>query len=194
MTVVQWLKRPLSDPDLLDDRLNTIEFLLELRNTELRKNLSKAIHGLADTTRIINRIQQNRHSVDDWVNLVRSCRAAQEVWVLLRDAVATIDHRERVPPLFDDIMTAFNPRTLDWIAHKIVGTLDLKSSEQQGRFIISSGHHRDLDGLKHHYEGMNNFLNQIALNEGTKLFQCQSLFANLDLRVVFYVRHCLLLQ
>ena len=29
----QWLKRPLSDCDLIDDRLNTIEFLLHLRHS-----------------------------------------------------------------------------------------------------------------------------------------------------------------
>jgi DNA mismatch repair ATPase MutS len=65
----QWLIRPVNSKELIEDRLDTIEFLLDIKNSELRSALSTAVKAMHDTERIVNRIQSMRSSVTDWQNL-----------------------------------------------------------------------------------------------------------------------------
>ena len=59
---------------------------------------------------------------------------------------------------------------LEFCMYRISSTIDIEASKMQGRFIAKAGCHGDLDELKYHYEGMNDFLNQVALEEGNALF------------------------
>lgn len=101
----QWLIRPVNSPDLIEDRLDTIEFLVDVRNKELRSNLHSSIKQLCDTERIVTRIQRLSASANDWGNLVKSCTAARQIWYQLE----RVSRRGDTPPLLKNVTEAWNP-------------------------------------------------------------------------------------
>jgi DNA mismatch repair ATPase MutS len=101
----QWLIRPVNSPDLIEDRLDTIEFLVDIRHKELRNSLHSSIKQLCDTERIVTRIQRLSASANDWGNLVKSCTAARQIWYQLE----RVSRRQDTPPLLKNVIEAWNP-------------------------------------------------------------------------------------
>jgi DNA mismatch repair ATPase MutS len=101
----QWLVRPVNSQELIEDRLDTIEFLVDIRNKELRNNLHSSIKQMCDTERIVTRIQRMSASANDWANLVKSCTAAQQIWHQLERMSRNAD----APPLLKNVTEAWNP-------------------------------------------------------------------------------------
>ena len=118
----QWLIRPVNSPDLIEDRLDTIEFLVDSRHKELRSNLHSSIKQLCDTERIVTRIQRLSASANDWGNLVKSCTAARQIWYQLE----RVSRREDTPPLLKNITEAWNPDVSTAMLHAPSGTTYLQ--------------------------------------------------------------------
>ena len=130
----QWLVRPVNSQELIDDRLDTIEFLLDVKNKELRGYLHRSVKAMRDTERIVTRIQRLSASPGDWKNLAESCRSAQEIWHEL-DQLSR-GRSDTMPPLLKIITDAWDPKMLEYIVTTISDTLDLRASKKAGRFII----------------------------------------------------------
>ena len=59
-----WLVRPISCPELIEERQNSIEFLMDPSFKELRLRLRASVKAMKDTEKLMTRIQNLRSTAN----------------------------------------------------------------------------------------------------------------------------------
>ena len=60
-----WLVRPISCPELIEERQNSIEFLMDPSFKELRLRLRASVKAMKDTEKLMTRIQNLRSTANE---------------------------------------------------------------------------------------------------------------------------------
>eukprot|EP01052_Picozoa_sp_SAG31_P020610 SAG31_NODE_1558_length_7885_cov_2.567300_6_plen_165_part_00 len=153
----------------------------ELEKSAGKTHPSRSFHACAQSCAGVHVGTPN-----DWNNLLNSCQAALDIRSILQQLInCKVDWYPRV---FEDILATWDSPGLEFCAQRIRSTIDIKESKSQGRYVIINGCHRALDELKYHFQGMNDFLNQVALEQGNqlslKMNQCIADVSKMDLKVI----------
>ncbi|MFP9191910.1 DNA mismatch repair protein MutS [Natronosalvus vescus] len=135
-TLRDWLRRPLLEPDRIDDRLDAVESLTQDPRT--RDSIQEALRGVYDLERLIGRISRERANARD----LRSLRDTLATVPAIRDAIDGVDCdrltriREALDPL-EDVRRLIDRAIVTDPPHEIT----------EGE-IIADGYDDDLDSLR----------------------------------------------
>ncbi len=139
------LARPLYQPDAINARLDTIEWLLPKR--DVRDTLRHLMRSLSDQARALSRLSLNRGSARDLCVIAQALHIGESLANHLNDARHQVEIDPKAPQEIDDIIAALVPslqlsQLRDKLGRALVEEPPLKLSD--GGFI-RPGFNADLD-------------------------------------------------
>jgi DNA mismatch repair protein MutS len=167
----QWLLEPLQDTQLIAERQNRIQFLMQQSpdaSEALCSALVKQIRGLADVERIASRISLQSAKPRDLLALRESLRRLPDLQASLLDASisqsTSQSHDDLVHQLFDKTLQAMQPppELLDTLTKALSDTPPVLLRDGG---VIAEGFNADLDELRHIQTGSGQFLIQLEARE-----------------------------
>lgn len=157
----QWLLAPLSDPSLIESRLDTIDHLWVWMDNEVSEKLKFHLRHARDLRLALTRINTNTAPCKDWSNLKETCTAALRLRELFLKEFAPLT---APPHLFVRIMNT-DPEPLSLVSHLITECLDLKTPTSDKKPQIRGGVDAELDRLRSVMADLNGFLDEVAKSE-----------------------------
>jgi DNA mismatch repair protein MutS len=139
------LARPLYQPDAINARLDTIDWLLPKR--DVRENLRHLMRSLSDQARALSRLSLNRGSARDLCVIASALHIGEALANHLNDARHLVEIDPKAPQEIDDIIAALVPslplsQLRDKLERALIEEPPLKLSD--GGFI-RPGFNADLD-------------------------------------------------
>ncbi|KAJ4394254.1 hypothetical protein N0V93_003471 [Gnomoniopsis smithogilvyi] len=180
----QMFLRPSVDLDLIHERQRTIAVFLRPENN------ADIIH-ICKTLRKVKNIKNHILQLKSGVNLPGGPAAAQRsTWATLQAFSAyTIDLREAVRKLkgaerlaiTSAVVDGVSPNVLRRVGERIATTIDFQQSKEARRMCVLPDVDPQLDELKRNYDGLENFLNDVAAH----------LIAEIPEWARLYVKNCI---
>jgi DNA mismatch repair protein MutS len=163
----QWLLEPLQDAQLITERQNRIQFLIQQdasASESLCFALVKQIRGLADVERIASRISLQSAKPRDLLALRESLRRLPELQSSLFNPLRHLGHDDLVHQLFSKTLAALQPppELLDTLSKALSDTPPVLLRDGG---VIAEGFNADLDELRHIQTGSGQFLIQLEARE-----------------------------
>ena len=143
--------RPTSDRDVLENRLNTIEFLLKPDTIEVVTSLTDCLRKIKNVAIIIKKLNGSPLSTKDWKNLYQS----------IHNSIKIAEISSRQPPsinIFSDIASCLDPK-LYRVAHFMMRTIDFDTGS------VNHGVDDALDELKRKFNGLPDLMLKVANEE-----------------------------
>lgn len=156
-----WFLRPLRDQAVLKQRHDAVSFFITPRNIEIVSALSDNLKHVKDIQRVLSRMQQSQASIGDWQALYRTTYHAISIGDLCKSQSQSIDIFKKVSLKFGE--------ELHRIANLISKIVDFDEMGIQNRFVVNPNVDEDLDEKKRRYNGLPDFMTQVAKEELNRL-------------------------
>ncbi|XP_064626771.1 mutS protein homolog 5-like [Lineus longissimus] len=156
-----WFMRPIRNPVLLAERLDAVEFFANSRNIEMTNSLHNCLKHIKNVPRILTRMRKAQASVGDWQALYKTAYNAVYIGDIARAQPNGV-------AIFKKIADAFT-EDLNKIASLINKIVDFEESAMQNRFVVKPNVDPELDQKKRTYNGLPDFMTQVAKSELEKL-------------------------
>lgn len=160
-TLKQWLLAPLSDPSLIEARLDTIDHLWVWVDEELSKQLDFHLRHARDLRRSLALINTDTASCNHWTHLKEACVAALRI----RELITTEFSRLVQPPELVSRILKCDEKPLMLVSHLIIETLDVSNPSSDKKPQIRGGVDLELDRLRGIMTDLNGFLDTVAQSE-----------------------------
>ncbi|XP_021941355.1 mutS protein homolog 5-like, partial [Zootermopsis nevadensis] len=148
---------PSRDTDLLNSRLDVVQFCVEPKNEEIVKNMLNCLKNIKSITRILSRLTRLSASVREWKSLHKTIYYG----IMLGNICEAIVSKAK---LFTEIVGCITEemRQIDYCINRIV---DFKEAEVQNTFVVKLGVDEDLDRLKQNCGGIPDLMSSVAQEE-----------------------------
>ncbi|VDI65653.1 DNA mismatch repair protein MSH5 [Mytilus galloprovincialis] len=156
-----WFLRPLRDQSVLKQRHDAVSFFITPRNIEIVSALSDNLNNVKDIQKVLSRMQQSQASIGDWQALYRTTYHAISIGDLCKSQSHSIDIFKKVSLKFGE--------ELHRIANLISKIVDFDEMSVQNRFVVNPNVDEDLDEKKRRYNGLPDFMTQVAKEELNRL-------------------------
>eukprot|EP00898_Chlorokybus_atmophyticus_P000112 jgi/Chlat1/1100/Chrsp110S00058 len=143
----QWFLRPVADIDLIEDRLDTVAFLMKA--PDLVEALKDCLHHVRDVPRILNRFRSasSRSIARDWAQLLEVARDINDDLVQVHDLINDVIDFEQAAGEGEDTVIAYGLcEELDELKHLYAGLPDFLGQVAQLEM------ERLPSKLRHHYQ------------------------------------------
>ncbi|UYV80047.1 msh-5 [Cordylochernes scorpioides] len=168
----RWFLHPVRNIEMINQRLMCIEYLLHHNNQDLIASLTDGLKNIKYIGRIISKMRTSQASIKEWSSLYKTIHNI----IIIHDI-------SRIQPqkyyIFDKIKTTFSPDLLR-IANLISNIVDFEESSNHNRFIVKPGFDETLDDKKRTYNGLPDFMTNVARKELNNLShdiqQCSVLY------------------
>ncbi|KAI4752933.1 hypothetical protein E4T52_14463 [Aureobasidium sp. EXF-3400] len=182
----QYFLRPSTNMDVINERLDTINFLLRAENSEqmetLIKNLSKIKNMRTVMIKLRKGISDSGVSKRGPPNFIWSgIRLFAYHALQIKDCFQEVIGVERLA-IRNKVLEQFHGVQLAEVGKSITEVIDFELSRDEGRNVVRQGVDHDLDELKRTYEGLESLLIQVAQHVAQSV--PASLHANIN--VVFF--------
>ncbi|KAG9944714.1 hypothetical protein KCU85_g7785, partial [Aureobasidium melanogenum] len=162
----QYFLRPSINMDVINERLDTISFLLRAENSEqmetLIKNLSKIKNMRTVMIKLRKGISDAGVSKRGPPNFIWSgIRLFAYHALQIKDCFQEVIGGERLA-IRNKVMEQFHGVQLAEVGKSITEVIDFELSRDEGRNVVRQGVDHDLDELKRTYEGLESLLIQVA--------------------------------
>ena len=149
----RWIREPLNNASLINDRLDAVEFLLD--NVIIRNNIKEHLKQIYDFERLAGRIATGRANARDLVALAASCRVLPEIKLELEsvDSALLEQLNDRIYPL-EDIFNVIDAGIVD----------DPPFTIKEGG-LIRAGYSSELDNLKDSISEAQNWIASLESKE-----------------------------
>jgi DNA mismatch repair protein MSH5 len=175
-----WILRPLIKADEIALRTEGVRFFASPGNTGLVGDFHKLLRQVKDVPRMMLRLRQASSSVLDWLNLALTFKALDEI----RHIVCQMQDDE-LPRILAQVQHSFSDKCHN--LHRLLeNVVDFPESKLQRRLVVLEGVDEDLDEEKRCYEGLGDFLEEVARQEVDDLGEPDSGEVDLSLSVVFF--------
>lgn len=152
----RWLILPLKDLKKIEERLDTVTFLI--KETDLRKQLETLIKQSGDVERLVSKIPLKKINPREVVQLAKGLKCAATV----KSALEKVDN-----PYLQRLSNAINP--CPYIVEKIAQEINENPPVAANKGdVIRSGVHAELDELRNIAKGGKAYLNAIQQRETEK--------------------------
>jgi DNA mismatch repair protein MSH5 len=152
-----WFFRPLKNMEALKERQSAVAFFTQQNNDELMKTLGDCLKSIKNLPRILTRMNTSQATMADWQALYRTVYNAVYIGEVCRTLSQTISIFKKVSDSFSE--------DLQKIASLINRIIDFEESASANRFVVKSGVDPDLDEKKRTYNGLPDFMTEIARQE-----------------------------
>ncbi|TIA61527.1 hypothetical protein D6C77_03421 [Aureobasidium pullulans] len=182
----QYFLRPSINPEVINERLDAVSFLLRAENTEpmeaLIKNLSKIKNMRTTMINLRKGISGSGAGKRGPPNFIwTGIRLFAFHALQIKDCFQEVIGGDRLA-LRSKVMNHFHSTQLAEVGKGITEIIDFELSADQGRNVVRNGVDHDLDELKRTYEGLESLLAQVA--QHVAQFVPEGL--NADINVVFF--------
>ncbi|KAG9727287.1 hypothetical protein KCU73_g12671, partial [Aureobasidium melanogenum] len=161
----QYFLRPSTNMDVINERLDTINFLLRAENSEqmetLIKNLSKIKNMRTVMIKLRKGISDSGVSKRGPPNFIWSgIRLFAYHALQIKDCFQEVIGVERLA-IRNKVLEQFHGAQLAEVGKSITEVIDFELSRDEGRNVVRQGVDHDLDELKRTYEGLESLLIQV---------------------------------
>ncbi|PKC07226.1 hypothetical protein RhiirA5_500820 [Rhizophagus irregularis] len=171
----QWFLRPTLDLDIIDERHRTIECFLQTDNLENSEQLVSCLKNIKNIPKIIDNMKGNLN-IKDWQSLLQFAFYCLKI----RNIVRELNHSENIQ-IFTKIKETFIVADLKDIG-SYINVIDFDESVKENRIVVKSHIDEELDHMKRTYDGLDDFLSEVAREISTTI---PSEFA-LTLNVIYF--------
>lgn len=173
-----WMKKPTRCLKEIKLRHQGIEFFMNEKSLkEFVGEILLHIKGIKDLKKITHRMHLGRSTVRDWYNLFQSLVNFEKIFSILKEVINKFG--TQIPCIFNaypnssfeennEILEVLIEEVLECI-QLLSKTIDWNESKFQNRIIILTGVDKEVDHLKNIYEGLDELLNKVAIQEIQKL-------------------------
>ncbi|CAL1542302.1 unnamed protein product [Lymnaea stagnalis] len=168
-----WFLRPLKNAALLNQRYDAISFFLKSCNIDTVKNLQECLKKIKYLPKILLKMTKAQATIGDWVALFKTIYHAVYIGNICKKQNQTIDIFKQISATFTD--------ELHHCANLICRTIDFEESKLKKRFVVKPNVDDTLDEKKRTYNGLPDFLSNVAREE----LKCLS--SNIEGCVVSYL-------
>ncbi len=153
-----WMTFPAQRYSIIQRRLNHISFFTEPRNEDLLLEARSYLRNMKDINRIMSRFSNCRAKLSDWRGLSHVLQSCTSMWHIA-NKIAEISGGEKAA-IFTEILPLCTP-DIQGLAQVISNAIDFDTSTEE-HVAIKPGVDGELDYLKSHYEGLGDFLTEVA--------------------------------
>ncbi|GES81967.1 MutS family protein MSH5 [Rhizophagus clarus] len=172
----QWFLRPTLDLSIIDERHRTIECFLQTDNLEYSGQLVSYLKNIKNIPKIIDNIKGNLN-IKDWQSLLQFAFYCLEI----RNIVREVNHNGNIQ-IFTKVMETLIVDDLKDIGSYINVVIDFDESVKENRVVVKAHIDEELDHMKRTYDGLDDFLSEVAREISTTI---PSEFA-LTLNVIYF--------
>lgn len=163
-----WFARPTQDPEVLKERHDALEYLLQPASTQLLPQLHEQVGKLKDVSRLEDSIGRGGPLLADYTAAMWTSTAAVKVKEILLNSETPTSL-----PFVRRALEAF-PEVLYNVASFVANVVDFDSSKGSSRsgartICVHSGVHPELDRLREEYAGIEPVLTHVARDEWERL-------------------------
>ncbi|CAI2171965.1 328_t:CDS:10 [Funneliformis geosporum] len=159
----QWFLRPTLDLTVIDERQHTIECFLRPGNLEYAEQLVSCLKNIKNIPKIIDNMKRNVN-IKDWQSLLQFAFYCLKI----RDIVRESNQSENIP-IFTKIKETFIVSELKDIGSYINDVIDFDESIKENRIVIKPHIDELLDDKKRVYDGLDDFLSEVAREISTTI-------------------------
>ncbi|RAP50094.1 MAG: hypothetical protein BZ138_06975, partial [Methanosphaera sp. rholeuAM270] len=149
----QWVKEPLTDKSLIDERLDAVEKLSD--EVFARNNLRALMVGIYDLERLVSRISLGRASVRDMLALKQSTAVLPDIKAEL-EGMEDVEYIRRLNSTIDDCQDIYE---------LIEASVADPSEEQRAGRVIKAGFSDELDAVRDSVQDSLEWLDNLAATE-----------------------------
>ncbi|GLG95196.1 DNA mismatch repair protein spellchecker 1 [Gryllus bimaculatus] len=151
------LLQPSHDLEVLNNRLDVVEFSYNPRNDEIIKCMGDHLKSIKSINKIMSRLMAARASINEWKTLHKTIYHCISLGELCRRASSQAK-------LFEEISLC-NTETMYHIIHCIDSIIDFTESERLNKFSVKSGLDEELDQKKYKYSKLHEVMSNLAKSE-----------------------------
>lgn len=156
----EWMLKPLKNKKLIDNRLITLEYLLN--HVEMSNEIKKLLKGIKDIPGILLRIKLVKWNYNDWINLYNLLNQSNQI----KGIVKLFYNDNNNIEIFNRIINIMNEEIIE-LQNQFEIVFDIESSKESKQLIISENYNNELDTLRNNYDNIDAFL--ISITEEEKL-------------------------
>ena len=162
----QYFLRPSTNPEVINERLDSISFLLRTENNEQMETLVKNLSSIKNMRTVMinlrkgingNGPSQRGPSNSIWAGIRLFAYHALQI----KDCFQGVIGGDRLV-IRNKVMDHFHGIQLAEVGKSITEIIDFELSRDNGRNVVRQGVDHDLDELKRTYEGLESLLVQVA--------------------------------
>ncbi|KFY84055.1 hypothetical protein V500_09653 [Pseudogymnoascus sp. VKM F-4518 (FW-2643)] len=158
--------RPSLDLDLIQERHNTIAILLRPNNAEALNTITHSLKRIKNIRTVLIHLMKGVSAPSSRGGAIKQC-----IWGSLQqftfhslkvvDAIRSIEDGGSLA-IVGKVFKGLQPAELHVVGELITQTVDFAESDLHHRTIVMQGVDPDLDNLKRTYDGLEDFLSQVA--------------------------------
>ncbi|RHZ76807.1 hypothetical protein Glove_192g13 [Diversispora epigaea] len=152
----QWMLRPTLDLAVLEERFCTIECFLKTDNLEISNQLASCLKHIKNIPKIIEKMK-GKLNVKDWQYALQ-----------VNDRHIELRRVDNVK-ILDRIKEIFVVSDLKDIGSNINDVIDFDESVKENRIVIKPHIDEELDHMKRTYDGLDDFLSEVAREISTTI-------------------------
>ncbi|KAI5204078.1 hypothetical protein E4T38_04811 [Aureobasidium subglaciale] len=182
----QYFLRPSTNLEVINERLDTINFLLRTENTEQTEALTKNLSKIKNMRTVMINLRKGISGTGPgkkgppnsiWAGIRLFAYHALQI----KDSFQEVFGGDRLA-IRNKVMKHFHGTQLADVGKSITEIIDFELSLDQGRNVVKHGVDHDLDELKQTYEGLESLLVQVAQHVAQSVPEG----LNTDINVVFF--------
>ncbi|KAI5240609.1 hypothetical protein E4T42_08313 [Aureobasidium subglaciale] len=182
----QYFLRPSTNLEVINERLDTINFLLRTENTEQTEALTKNLSKIKNMRTVMINLRKGISGTGPgkkglpnfiWAGIRLFAYHALQI----KDSFQDVFGGDRLA-IRNKVMKHFHGTQLADVGKSITEIIDFELSLDQGRNVVKHGVDHDLDELKQTYEGLESLLVQVAQHVAQSVPEG----LNTDINVVFF--------
>ncbi|GFR32975.1 mutS protein homolog 5, partial [Trichonephila clavata] len=158
-----WFLLPSNDPNLLSDRQAAVKYFVSTKNSDIMSTLQGSLKHIKFLPRIITRMKTAQASMNDWMSLYKTAYHAMLIGEICRSRASSLE-------IFKQISSTFST-DLFRIASLLNKIIDFEEYARQNHFVVKPGVDSELDKMKRTYNGLPDFMTQVAYQELQDLSQ-----------------------
>jgi DNA mismatch repair protein MSH5 len=160
-----WLTHPTRHMPTLQRRLDHVEYFARPDSDGLTSELRCHLRTLRDVHLVLRHFENMRARINDWSGLQESIQAVLSLQALCARAVRRDGPSQRLPqpPALLDEIARLGVGPLARLLEMVQATIDMDASRIASvRMCVRPGVHAELDQLKASFEGLDDFLTELA--------------------------------
>lgn len=153
----RWFLFPSLDLDVIKGRHSAIECFLSVSNSEVIKDLGKALKGMKNIPKLVSIFKRGTASAKDFQSMLQNCFKC----LLIREGVRSLEGVRNVE-VFRKVLQTFDREAFQTILEQIEMVVDFDESYIERRVAVKSGVEEGLDQLKQSYASLPSMLDSVA--------------------------------
>ncbi|KAJ3125773.1 MutS protein msh5 [Nowakowskiella sp. JEL0407] len=150
-----WFLKPERDISIIQDRQDCIEYFKRDTSKYIADSIRSCLKQIKNIRKIILKLR-TKLTVSEWSSLMKFGLSAIKIRQILAESGSN------GVPIADFVLEVFDTEALREVCTYINDVIDFGNSKLESRYIVNPHVSEELDALKRTYDGLGDFLSQVA--------------------------------